>query len=140
MGALCAALGAPASEVAVPLALLSAVAPVLPSAPADEAAPAGVTGGAGGGGAAAAGDAGGEGGVRCEAALFAQVGMLKSWKRCWCVIDGGRLIVHRLGASGEAAAQQKWRDKPLAERTANPNPNPNPSSNPNPSLGQERTA
>ena len=66
--------------------------------------------------------------------------MLKSWKRCWCVIDGGRLIVHRLGASGEAAAQQKWRDKPLAERTANPNPNPNPSSNPNPSLGQERTA
>jgi hypothetical protein len=57
VGALCAALGAPPSEVAVPLSLLSAMCPVLPSTAADEAAAGGVAGGAGGG------DGGGGGAV-----------------------------------------------------------------------------
>ena len=37
-----------------------------------------------------------DGGVAKEGILFVQQGLLRQWKRCWCVIANGALSIHRL--------------------------------------------
>ena len=80
VAALCAALSSsPPSEVAVPESLARGFVPMLPAA----APPA-----------AAAAD---EGGLASkEGVLFVQGGILRQWRRCWCVGGGGKFRVYPL--------------------------------------------
>jgi len=48
-----------------------------------------------------------------EGALFVQGGMLRQWRRCWCVASDGKFTVYRLSAS--AVSEPKESAKPLAE-------------------------
>ena len=79
MLALCAELAPPspaaaAADVAVPRALLPAAAPLLA--------------------------VGADGAADKEGVLFVQTGMLKQWRRAWCVIATALLTVHRIGSKG----------------------------------------
>jgi len=96
VGALCAAVGVPPDQLAVTPPQLAALTPVLPL-----------------GDAADGGELNASAGGKYEATLFVQAGVLKSWKRCWCVIDDGMLSIYRLGSSAEGG--RAWRERPLAE-------------------------
>ena len=79
---LCEHLAVAPSEIAIPRHLLKTFTPLL-----------GEPGATGTGSAAAAADgpAGGKRGV-----LFVQQGLLRGWKRCWCILGNGTLTIYRM--------------------------------------------
>ena len=93
------------SEVSVPRALLPAFTPLILGG-GGEGGGGGEAGGGGGGGVESgaevgalggASEGGGAvGGASKAGVLFVQQGLLRQWKRCWCVLSAGGLCIHRL--------------------------------------------
>ena len=42
--------------------------------------------------------------------LFGQQGLLRQWRRCWCVISGGTLQVYKLGKAVSVGAARGGRE------------------------------
>jgi hypothetical protein len=94
---LCEHLTAPPSEIAIPRNLLPSFSPLLAPTSTSTVAPSARDGApplASGGGSSASSSTEGESGKR--GVLFVQQGLLRQWKRCWCVLAGGHLTIYRL--------------------------------------------
>lgn len=48
-----------------------------------------------------------------EGVLFVRQGLLKQWRRCWCVLRSTTLSLFKLSSSADG--QTRWRERPLAE-------------------------
>ena len=108
---LCEQLSAPPADVAIPRTLLPTFTPLLGGGGADaadgDAAAAQVAPEAG-----APGAPGKDGckEVGKEGVLFVQQGLLRQWRRCWCVISGGTLQVYKLGKAVSVGAARGGRE------------------------------
>ncbi|KAL1522952.1 hypothetical protein AB1Y20_017916 [Prymnesium parvum] len=61
------------------------------------------------------GRANGEEGVPAtrQGVLFVQQGLLRQWRRCWCVLHASTLSLFKLGATADG--QARWRDRSIVE-------------------------
>ena len=104
--ALCEHLTSPPSEIAIPRHLLPNFTPLLATSASTSTADTVATSTSGevGGG----DEAGGKKGV-----LFVQQGLLRQWKRCWCVLSAGHLSIYKLPSPkqvGKSTAAQHEED------------------------------